>query len=482
MLWTARQRVRFTLPANSSMIRVPLILLIGLTVLRGILYLFIFPPFLAPDEPAHFEAVRLLGQEKKWPTHQVYRATPMHPQMISVFEEFKIWTLAGLYAPVTLGANKPFIQYYPPQVAGSEVAADSYLMLYHVSIAPLSAMVSSVDLVTQVYILRLVSVLSATVTVILTWFTIRAIFPQDDVFALGACSFIVFWPMHTHVTAAINVDTMAELVGALFFFLLVNSYRRDISVFRSTMLLTVLVIAIFTKPTLFFLAPTLMAVIIIYAGHRLGWSKVVIAVLIGLLAVLTWFGALIVYENSRGGRDLLAIFSTPLSLPKWSYYISGNAFSYYVESLNFALVSFGGLFGWSSVHIPWPWVKGVAIFCGLISVGILIFSYRHLWGADGMGTLINGRQKELLVIFLVAILFSLIGVVLPIVVTQSPSWGIHSRYYFPALVPLSLFIFIGFRQLIPTQWQLVVWPGWLLGWFFYDAAVFLVVLLPHLYS
>ena len=99
-----------------------------------------------------------------------------------------------------------------------------------------------------------------------------------------------------------------------------------------------------------------------------------------------------------------------------------------------------------------------------------------------MDTLLNNRQKELLVIFLVAILFSLTGAALPIVATQSPSWGIHSRYYFPVLVPLSLYMFIGFRQLIPAQLRLVVWPGWLLGWFFYDIAIFLVVLLPHLYG
>ncbi len=51
-----------TLPIAAPSHRRWLLLLIGLTVVRGLFYLSIFPPFLAPDESAHFEAICLLGQ------------------------------------------------------------------------------------------------------------------------------------------------------------------------------------------------------------------------------------------------------------------------------------------------------------------------------------------------------------------------------------------------------------------------------------
>jgi len=481
MLWTHRQPLRFTPLAKTSLINSPLVLLVALTLCRGFLYLSIFPPFLGPDEPAHFEAIRLIGQENRWPTRQVYQVTPMHPEMVSVFDRFEIWMLAGRSGPSDLGASNLFVEYYPPQVVGSEVTAESYLMLYHLGMAPLSAGIRSFDLANQVFLLRLVSVIFATLTVIVAWFAIRAMFPARNIFALGACSFIVFWPMHTHLNSSINSDTLAELVGALFFFLVVYIYSRGLSLFRVVLMLGLLIIAIFTKPTLFFLFPTLITILILQVGQWLKWPKITVGLLIGGLVLITWFGGLSVYQISAGGRNPFSILSGPVRFPEWSEFVTRAAFIYYIKSLNFAAVSFGGLFGWS-IHIPWSWVKFVALVVGLSAVGILIFIYRELLGWGSQRENLNTRQKELLIIFLIALLFSSMGVFLPIVVMQSPKWGIHSRYYFPVLIPLALYFFIGFCQLVPVRFQRAMWPGWMLGWFVYDIAIFLVLLLPYLYS
>ena len=343
-----------TLQLKGSILKSSLVLLVGLTLVRGLIYLSIFPPFLAPDEPAHFEVIRLIGQEKKWPTLEVYRTTPMHPQMDLVFRQYRIWTLVGLYSPqenLHL-INNLFIQYYPPQVAGSEIQAGSYLMLYHVGVAPIAAMLASFDLVFQLYLLRFVSVLLAATTVVVAWFTIRFVFPKQKIFALAVTSFIVFWPMHSHVTASINSDTLAELISSLFFLVLVLTYHKGITIFRGLLLISLLGLATFTKPTVFFLYPTLTAVLIIYIGRKLQWANIVIGTLITILVAITWIGSLFLFTNSNGGRSLLSLFSSPLRYPDWSNYVSSDTLSFYIKSLNFALVSFGGLFGWSNIHIP----------------------------------------------------------------------------------------------------------------------------------
>ncbi len=469
---------------NSTSLSWPLILLVSLTLLRGLLYLSIFPPFLAPDESAHFEAIRLIGQEKKWPTAEVYSVTPMHPDMIATFEKFRIWSLANLYSPTrNLGVTSNlFVDYYPTQIAGSEVVADSYLMLYHLILAPLSAATASFDLVTQVYLLRLVSLLFATGTIVMAWFTVRSIFPAEPAPALAVGTFITFWPMHAHVDASIAVDPLAELIASAFFLVLVTIYLKGFSRVRAILLLGLLMLAVLTKPTTFFLFPTLAAALVIFFSRRLKWSTLATGGAFALLFMLTLVGSIILHENSGGGRKLSSIFSFSLSLPDWSRFVAVETGPLYLQSLNFAVLSFAGLFGWSNIHVPWAWVRFWAILLFLIILGSLIFIYQHVLTPGQHRYELSSLQRRILIIFIFAIIFSFIGVVAPIIATQSPSWGIHSRYYFPVVIPLALYLFFGFRQLFPFRFRHLALPVWAVGWFTYDSLVLLLVILPYLFS
>jgi hypothetical protein len=222
----------------------------------------------------------------------------------------------------------------------------------------------------------------------------------------------------------------------------------------------------------------LMAVLIIYVGRRLKWTNLVFGLFIGGLILAAWVGSIFLYENSGGGRKLLAIFADGVRLPPWSNYITSSALIFYIKSLNFAVVSFGGLFGWSNIHIPWTWVRLMAGVLLLLVGGIVIFVLKNLIGV-GKRSNLTPFQRDIMVIFLLAIVFCLIGVTAPIIVTQSPSWGIHSRYYFPAIIPIALYLFLGARQLVPARW---LWPGWLGVWVLYDSIIFVFILLPFLYS
>jgi hypothetical protein len=458
-----------------------ILLLVGLTLLRGLLYLSIFPPFLAPDESAHVEAIRLIGQEKKWPTAEVYAVTPMHPEMVSTFEKFRIWQLVGLYSPTRSldVTSNLFIDYYPAQIAGSEVVADSYLMLYHVTLAPLSALIAPLDLTTQVYILRSVSVLFAAVTIVVVWLTLRAIFPADQGLALAVVAFVLFWPMRTHINAAVTVDALVEMLACLWFWMLIQIFLKGASLVRVIMLLGLLGLAIVTKPTALFLFPTLIVSIIIYASRIRGWPVRVVGGSLVFLVLATFMGAILLHQNSDGGRKILSLSAITLSLPDWSRYLTPAAVSRYISALNFAVLSFGGLFGWSNIHIPWVWVRIWAVFLSVISPGVLMFIYHSLLKKN---LSLSQLQRELLLILLLALVFSLTGVVTPIIVTQSPSWGIHSRYYFPAIIPVALYFYNGFRQLVPGRWRSLALPAWVVGWIAYDTVTLVWVILPYVYS
>jgi hypothetical protein len=466
----------------SSLLRSPLSILVIITLVRGLIYLSLFPPFLAPDEPAHFEAIRLLGEEKIWPRTEAYQTTPLDPEMPQVFDEFRLWLLVGLEPPPHLtGAHRLFMNYYASQVAGSEVAANAYLLLYHLSLAPLLNILSGLDMTSQTYLLRFVSVLLASATVIITWSTLRAAFPQHQWHALAPTSFIVFWPMHTHVTASINVDALAEVIGALFFFILVAIWQKGWNTFRIAMLATLLGLAAVTKPTLFFLYPSIVAILIMAAGRRYALKTSTTTALVVLLLLATWLASVYVFQNANGGRTLALIVSS-FQMPRISSYFNAQALSYFIGSANFAVVSFWGIFGWSNIHLPWTWVRWLALLSGLLMCGALLFVYRRLIKFDPNSSEYTPVQREILIIFLILLLLAFIGVTAPIAATQSPSWGIHARYYFPVVIPLALFLYLSVRELSPRRLKPSVGFSFVMAWVIYDAVVLTFILLPFLYS
>lgn len=459
--------------------RSPLLVLVGLALARGLLYLSLFPPFFAPDETAHFEAIRLIGQERKWPTQEVYQTTPMHPQMVATFEQFRIWRLVGLPSPLQ-SQNNLFIYYYPPQIAGSEVQANAYLLLYHLGVAPLAAVLAPLPLVAQVYLLRLVSVLLAVATIAVAWRTFRLVFPDRPVIALSACAFILFWPMHTHVTAAINSDTLAELVASLFMLVGSQAMLTRLTRRRLALLLGLAGLGFLIKPTTFFILPTLLAGLLIYVLRRYrGWRPARITA--GLLggAVLVWAGGIFVYANTAAGRRPLAFLFDGVQWPHWANYLSPPALAYYVQSANFAVLSFAGLFGWSNLHIPWSWVRVWAVVLGLLILGGVWFCFRVFIAGQSC---FSDSQVDVLLLWLAALLFAFAGVTMPIFVTGSRSWGIHSRYYFPAIIPLAFFLTSAARQLLPARLRRFFWPAWPAGWAVYDAVIVVFILIPFIYS
>ncbi|MCK6624184.1 MAG: hypothetical protein L6R45_03290 [Anaerolineae bacterium] len=460
----------------------PLILVVILAIVRGVLYLSIFPPFLAPDEAAHFEAIRLIGQEKKWPTAEVYATTPMHPEMIPTFEKYRIWYLANQdpsnqNVGLTTGL---FTDYYAAQISAGAVRANSYLMLYHLTLAPLSAATASFDLTTQVYLLRFVSVLFTAATVVIAWITVKTIFPAQPGLALAVVSFITLWPMHTHVGASVTVDPLAELLASAFFLLLVKIWVNGFSLLKAVGVVSLMALTLLTKPTTFFLLPSLAAALIVFLGCRLKWPPRLTNGLLVLLVGVTLIGSILLHQYSDGGRRVLLLLATPFNLPAWEDLVTDRPLSFYVGALNFAVLSFAGLFGWSNIHIPWVWVRWWAVGLFLMGLGSLIFCYQCL--LRPIREEYSTRQRSILIFLLLALILSLIGVATPIIGSESSSWGIHSRYYFPAIIPLALYLYLGFRQLFPGGWRNFALPVWIVGWFTYDCVVLFIVILPYLYS
>ena len=464
-----------------------LALLISLVVIRGLLYMSIVPPWLAPDEPAHFEAIRLMGQEGLLPTEDVYRTTPMHPDMHHSFQAFQIWQLSRLAPPhAPFDPDQPvsdrFIEYYPPTSTGSLIIAGNYPLVYHRLMAPLSALIENFPLIQQVYLMRLVSLLFITLTVIVGWFFGLTLFPARMQYALGLTAFLIFLPMHLHVDTAINSDVLVVLLVSLYFLGLAKIFCAGPSIIWLAVTAFALGMAVITKPTSLFILPTTFVALIIYGARRLYWKPRLLAVVLIMIAASTFIGSILIFQLGDGGRAISTLdvsIEQPLVVGN---YFSPTAIAVYIHTVRWGFLSFWGLFGWANIPVAMTGIRVLWLVCFAIGLGVVLFVGRHLLQLGQKQATLTAHQRDILLILLFSLIFAIISVYTPIIATQSIRWGPPSRYFFPALLPFSLYFFLGYQQLIPTRFTQWTLPLWLTALFLFDAFALGFVLIPYIYG
>lgn len=462
-----------------------LILLVGLTLIRGLIYISIVPPWLAPDEPAHFEAIRLIGQEDLWPTFEIYVSTPMHQQMHGSFRDFRIWQLSRLPPPQSpLDSEQPisefFVLYYPPTSTGHLVIAGDYPLIYHRLMAFIATALQQFDLVAQLYAMRVVSLLLTALTVITGWFFAKTIFPTHQAVAVGLTSFLIFLPMNMHVNTSVNNDSLAMLLASLYFLALATIFCRGVSALRLATILVVLVVAVLVKPTNLFLLPTTCVAFMLFSARYFNWKAYWLAISLFVIMVLAIAGSIILFHLSNGGRTLLTFDSVTEVIRPGTNYFDDTALAIYLHSIRFFFLSIWGLFGWANIPVLGAGIRVLWAISLIIGGGLVIFLSRYFF-READNNALRSSQRGILAVLLLAVALALISVFTPTVATQSVTWGPPSRYFFPALLPVSLFSFLGFQQLIPTRLSNLTLSLWLGALITFDGLA-LTVLTTYLYS
>ena len=468
----------------STKLILPIIL--TLTVIRGLIYISLFPPWFAPDEPLHFEAIRLIGQEKLQPTMEVYQHTPIHPELIESFENLRVWqlgfkTLPSFPADSDSQSDLTFMQYYPAHWVNTVIMAGEYPLLYHNILAPISSLSQPLTLLLQVYILRLISLLFTVTTVLLGWFFAAAIFPSSIIPRMAVTTFLVFLPMHMHINTAVNTDVAATFLASLFFVLvarlLLHRYSRPYLLSGAIFLVAFL--AGFVNPTTLFVIPTALVAGFVLISRRLRWPLRLTAIGVLLAIPLTLVGAVVVFQIANFGRGL-ATQQVSLSGLDFDVFVPGqHQVGLYIHTVRWGFLSFWGLFGWTNFHVPFGWIRVLWFLCMVMVAGFAWFMLRQVRGIDSR---LDPLQQDVLLVLSAAVVFGLISMYAPIIATQSDRWGPPGRYFLPALLPLTLMLFIGFREWFPTCLDRWVLPVWVTIWVTFDTAVISLILIPAIYG
>jgi hypothetical protein len=392
-----------------------------LAFLHGLVYLALTPPWQAPDEPQHFQYVRFLLDERRLPNaNDVTVDTPLTEEVRQSMIQFDFWTWRDRSTvPSTLKYRIAWV--HPP--------------LYYGLAAVVLAPFLSLDVTAQLYIVRLFSLTLTALAVWVAYQAMRSLFPDSPALAAAVPLFIALLPMHAFLGSSVNNDALAELTAAVVIWLLIEIARRGFNWQRGTWLAVALAAALLTKQTVFFLVPlAAIALLSALSPRARRWLAVA-----GALAVFAALAIAFQYPASYLGR-LLQTTENLLLLPTRP----GLADLALWGALLFT--TFWGNFGWATVQLDVVWYGLLLIATAISGVGWvkLAWNWRRYLPALALWQRWAGAICALAVLSVWAQMVALVM-----------AGGIHqqARYLFPAIVPIALFLVLGWGIWVPDRWQ-----------------------------
>ena len=399
-----------------------IMVIIAAYLVTGILYAVNTPPWQAPDEPAHYNYVKYLAENQRFPVLQ------MGDYPHDYLEEIKA-------------------RQFPP-----EMSIDPLRYEFHQP--PLYYMLAAVVYTLfggRLLPLRLLSVLLGCCLLWVTYHVVKEIFPEDETMALGTAAFVAFVPMHVAMTTAVNNDTLAELILALILWMLVRYVKTspsglgEIEGRRLVGLGVLMGLGLLTKITILVAVPLALVAVLVREGwlrqnRKSTFIRCFLPLAFCFFLALPWFvrNALV-----YGGLDIWGLGrhdAIVVGQPRTAEWLSQlGAIGLAKEFLLTTFRSFWAQFGWMGILVDQRIYLILALFCAVVGLGLVLFvirnvRYRTLSSSQGMAL-------GLLALSAFFTLLTYLWYNLQFVQHQG-------RYLFPALIPIGLAFALGLREVL----------------------------------
>lgn len=418
-------------------------------LVAGSLFAYYTPNWQAPDEPAHFNYVAHIAKTTTLPVLQM-----------GDYNQRKLDNLLQTHFLRRLSpAVLRYENYQPP--------------LYYLLVTPIY-WVSNGD----IFAMRLFGVAIGALNILLLYLCLALVFPGKNLIPLGAAAFSGLLPMHMAMAAAVNNDSLAELLLLASMLMLLQWMRHRFyethpskrrSQKQQLIWLGILMgLGMLTKIYAYLMLPLVLAVVVVVTwlapriqstpresvhfsptraslidGLRHALWVVVPA---ALLALPIWIRNLYLY----GGWDLLGLAwhdQVVAGQPTTAAWIADVGWIAYSErAFSFTFQSFWGVFGWMSVFMDERIYSALLVFTGVIFLGVLWATVRFISG--GPDTDMDAFQLAVLILF---------GLMLIVVTTGYVGYNLkfvqhQGRYFFWGLLPIGTVVALGWREVLqPLQ-------------------------------
>ncbi len=448
--------------------------ILALAGLRGALYAFTVPPWQHPDEPTHFEHIRLIADTGRLPTPRTV-SLPLRQEISASMLRHGFWR--GIQQPVLDDAS---LSTTPNSPLG--ITTTGHPRLYYLLAALWLRPWLRLSVEAQLYIVRLLSVLLNLGVVTVTWLTAAALFPARRDIVLGTLGLLLFQPMYTDIMAAANNDALVNLLASAFFWQVAGIYQRGTTGPAVGMALALLVAGLLTKTTALAIVASAPVALLFYPWPCRQARSIVIGVVgvTGLILVLGFLGM------SQPAAAWWQPLTTALAryvradLPgTWQNLASPEARVQYYQTAVIVFQSFWAIFGWRHILLSAPWYQALTLvtvvaFGGLVWRGALWVRQRGWQRADGWrGRYLLFGLSALIVAWLAAIFRSQIEQ------GTGRTYFSHGRYVFVAILPFALLFTTGWLAGAPPRWRRLALWLYVLALVVFDAAAFWGYLVPY---
>ncbi len=429
----------------------PIIVVIYLIL--GVLYAWYTPAWQAPDEPAHYNYIQYLAQQRRFPVLKLgdYPA--------AYLEEIK----AARFPPEMSIAPIRYEFHQPP--------------LYYLLAVPVYHLFGGALLP-----LRLLSVAIGALLLLVVRWTVQELVPTRPFLSLAVTAFVAFLPMHLAFTAAVNNDTLAELLLAAIILLVIRYLKAPgEDRFRLLVLLGFATgLGLITKSSVYVALPlVLLAVLARYLWldgtptPAVNSLKAAVLYLLPALAfALPWW---LRNVACYGGFDFLGLGrhdQVVVGQLRTAEFVAEHGPVQLIHDFFLTTFrSFWGQFGWMGVLLDQRLYQAMAILSALALAGFVSWTL-SAWRRRSAVPLWQWIACGLLVLSGVFTLASYVWYNTQFLQHQG-------RYLFPALIPIGLAAVLGWREALDRDHAVPLailsllaavvlkLAGWVSTWFFF---------------
>ncbi len=264
--------------SRSDYVRLTAVLFVAL--IQGLLYLFLLPPWQHYDEPTQFEYAWLIANHGRLPVRGTVDYTLRRELTASMLEH-------GFYA--RMAAPSFLTDDGQIGIGYSQLANPP---VYYTLVSLPLRLVRHLDITTQLFIARSVSLLLFLLTIAMSFGIMCELTPPGHSLRWAVPLSMALLPAFADIMTAVNSDVGATLVFTLFLWGSVRTIRLGLTWRRMAWVIGVAILAVFTKNTaavaILFAPLTILIALWVQHGWRWRWFT---AAMLGLsvLLVLTLF-------------------------------------------------------------------------------------------------------------------------------------------------------------------------------------------------
>lgn len=412
-------------PALARLLPRPLLLLLAAATVLGVAWALVVPPWQTPDEPAHFAYAQGIGERLELPGGEGSREVFSSEQELAAERSNSLQTAGNLFARPEWSRDEYQRWQRADQKLGDSAAGDasgsgnparSNPPLYYVYEALPYVAVSSGDIFSRLYAMRVASLLSLLVAVVATWHLVGELLGRRPLLQLVGASMVGLQPMASFISASVNPDGLLIALFAVAMLLGVRVLRHGLTVGRGVSLAGAVGAAALTKGTAYALVPALVFALVSAAAQLdSGWRPRA-TVLIGsalafIVPVAAWLALArlddrpAINQVSPGGGGGTGLETPgPLSY-LWQYYLPNlpsqallpESFPP-IPAFDFSIQGLWARFGWLEVRFP----EELYVLLAVVTLALLV---------GGAAAFLRQLSRQRLVIgaFLGLIVLSVLG-------------------------------------------------------------------------